>query len=105
MKYLEKSPKLREHELNIGTTKAGLAKICFCDGSMPWFVACCSGSVFKASIFSRCREGWLLSPLEGTGRAQSFRGGHCSLPDAVSVALPSHKLGPRLETGNILLSG
>lgn len=38
-----KSLKLREQELNIGTTKAGLAKICFCDGSMPWFVARCFG--------------------------------------------------------------
>lgn len=88
-----KSPKWREEELNMGTTKAGPTMICFWDGSVPWFVACYLGSVFKTSAFFQCRGSRRLSPLRGGGRGAEAWGGHPGLPDFTNVMRTWLKLG------------
>lgn len=92
-----KSPKLKEQELNIGTTKAGLAKICFCGGSVPWFVACGFGSVFTASIFFRCRGRQPLSwaACTSAGGQEGLRVSEADTPafQMLPASLPACKPG------------
>lgn len=74
-----KSPQLREQALNTGSTKAGLAKICFHGDSVPWFVA--RGlQLFSQQLFSFGAGEGSLSPRFLTTSARDRRGSESPRP-------------------------
>lgn len=83
-----KSPQLREQALNRGSTKAGLAKICFHGDSVPWFVAC-GLRLFSQQLFSFGAGEGSLSPGFLTTSARDRRGSESERP----TTRPYHKLG------------